>query len=141
MTKQLSIGLAAFVAFAASGAPAHAQAKDQVLEIFGNDRCPANTICVRHSEGDRYRIPQNLRDGALPAADQPWASRASAASRAGASTGIGSCSPVGPGGSTGCTQQMLREARQERRQRANAAAASQTPDYAAQSQVTSQNPQ
>ena len=31
--------------------------------------------------------------------------------------GINSCSPVGTGGWTGCTQQLLRQAREERRAR------------------------
>jgi hypothetical protein len=111
----------------AFAAPAHAQAKDQTLIIYGNDRCPANTICVRRSEGERYRIPRDLRDGTLDAANQPWAARASSVSRAGAATGIGSCSNVGPGGSTGCTQQMLKQAREERRQKAAEKAASSEP--------------
>lgn len=125
----------------AGAGPALAQSKDQVLVIYGSDRCPANTICVKAPESDRYRIPKNLRDGSLPAGDQTWASRASSTSRAGAASGIGSCSPVGAGGATGCTQQMLRQAREERRAARAASEASSTPNYAAQSQVTSENPQ
>ena len=33
--------------------------------------------------------------------------------------GVNSCTPVGAGGWTGCYQQMLRQAREERRARAN----------------------
>lgn len=113
--------LAGMVAF---GAPAQAQQNDRKLVIYGNDRCPANTICVRAKEEDRYRIPKALRDGPLAPKDQPWGQRASSVSRAGSvvGDGTGSCSSTGSGGWTGCLNRDLKQARDERRE-ANAAAA------------------
>ena len=101
-------------------APALAQrnTNEQVLIIFGSDPCPRDTICVRRSEGERYRIPQELRRVEPSAQSQSWAQRARSLEYAGAS-GTNSCTPSGAGGWTGCYQQMLRQAREERRARAN----------------------
>ena len=98
-------------------APAAAQdaAGDKVnmVIIYGNDECPASNddvinVCARKSEGERYRIPDNLR-----ASDDPdntaWAKRAESFEMVGAS-GAFSCSPTGAGGFTGCTQEMIKAA-------------------------------
>jgi hypothetical protein len=102
--------------------PAAVQAQrnsnEQVLVIFGNDTCPRDTICVRRSESERYRIPQELRRIEPSAQSASWASRVRSVEYAGAS-GTDSCTPVGAGGFTGCTQRMLRQAREERRARQN----------------------
>src|SRR3546814_20911063 len=47
--------------------------------------------------------------------EKSWSGQASAASDAG-NAGIGSCSPVGAGGATGCNRQMMRTAKQQRKQ-------------------------
>lgn len=101
-------------------APALAQrnTNEQVLVVFGEDACPRDTICVRRSEGERYRIPQELRRVEPSGQSTSWAARARSMEYAGAS-GTNSCSPSGAGGWTGCYQQMLRAAREERRARAN----------------------
>lgn len=101
-------------------APALAQrnSNEQVLVVFGNDPCPRDTICVRRSEGERYRIPQELRRVEPSGQSNSWAARARNMEYAGAS-GTNSCTPVGAGGWTGCYQQMLRAAREERRARNN----------------------
>jgi hypothetical protein len=101
-------------------APAEAQrnSNEQVLVVFGNDPCPRDTICVRRSEGERYRIPQELRRIEPSPNSQSWAARARSMEYVGAS-GVNSCTPSGAGGWTGCYQQMLRQAREERRARAN----------------------
>lgn len=105
---------AGFAAFAPQPAPA--QATERVLTIFGDDECPRDTICVRAPENERYRIPKELReDGVIPPENQSWASRVESMEYVGRS-GTMSCSPSGPGGWTGCYAQMLREAREERRQ-------------------------
>lgn len=98
-------------------APAAAQdaAGDKVnmVIIYGNDECPASSddvinVCARKAEGERYRIPDNLR-----ASDDPdntaWAKRAESFEMVGAS-GAFSCSPTGAGGFTGCTQEMIKAA-------------------------------
>jgi hypothetical protein len=122
MSKTVKLALAALAA-AAPGviptAPAVAQrnTNEQVLVVFGNDPCPRDTICVRRSETERYRIPQELRRIEPSAQSQSWAQRARSMEYVGAS-GTNSCTPSGAGGWTGCYQQMLRQAREERRARA-----------------------
>lgn len=123
MSKKSVLALAA-AALAAPllvpSAPALAQrnTNEQVLIIFGNDACPRDTICVRRSEGERYRIPQELRRVEPSPQSQSWAQRARSMEYVGAS-GPMSCTPSGAAGWTGCYQQMLRQAREERRARAN----------------------
>jgi hypothetical protein len=122
MSKKLTVALTA-VALAAPlavpTAPATAQrnTNEQVLIVFGNDPCPRDTICVRRSETERYRIPQELRRIEPSPQSQSWAQRARSMEYVGAS-GTNSCTPSGAGGWTGCYQQMLRQAREERRARA-----------------------
>lgn len=103
--------------------PAFAQtANDRVLTIFGNDVCPKDTICVRGSEADRYRIPKQFRNtGPIAPANQAWGARAQSTIDAGAKTGTGSCTTVGGGGWTGCYQQQMNAARAERKADAEAA--------------------
>lgn len=117
----LALAVAAMIApLGLSSGPAIAQrnTNEQVLIVFGNDSCPRDTICVRRSEGDRYRIPEELRTVEPSAQSQSWSARARSMEYVGAS-GTNSCTPSGAGGWTGCYQQMLRQAREERRARAN----------------------
>jgi hypothetical protein len=91
------------------------------LIVYGEDPCPASSdaeiiVCARKPEGDRYRIPENLRDDPNAAINQSWANRAIEMQYVGRS-GIGSCSPVGPGGVIGCYNEMVRQARAERASR------------------------
>ena len=91
---------------------------NQVL-VYGDDPCPASTdevinVCARLPEQERYRIPPNLRSDPNDPAGQAWAGRATELSYVGAS-GIGSCSPTGPGGAAGCFNQIVQQARAERR--------------------------
>ncbi len=106
---------------AALPAPALAQSSDQVSEIivYGNDPCPRSTddaivVCARKPETERYRIPERLRQGGSLQSRQSWAARARSFETVGA-TGTNSCSPVGPGGFTGCLSQLTKQAFQERR--------------------------
>ena len=112
------LGLAAPLLAPTAPALAQRNTNEQVLVVFGEDPCPRDTICVRRSEGERYRIPQELRRVEPSAQSTSWAARARSMEYAGAS-GTNSCSPVGAGGWTGCYQQMLRAAREERRARQN----------------------
>jgi hypothetical protein len=117
--------LAAATAFAAL--PAEAQNRnsrnDRISRVivYGSDPCPRGAdgevvICGRRPNGERFRIPQQLRDDA--AADDPenvsWAARSQSLEYAGR-TGVQSCSTVGPGGQTGCLAELIRAARSERR--------------------------
>jgi hypothetical protein len=91
------------------------------LIVYGTDPCPPGSdaeiiVCARKPESDRYRIPENLRDDPNAPANQSWANRAIELSYVGRS-GIGSCSTAGPGGMTGCFNQLVNQARAERAQR------------------------
>ena len=112
--------------------PVAAQALDKVLVIYGKDRCPTNAageeivVCARRPEGERYRIPKELRQSTeIAPGNQSWAARQQSTTNAGARTGTGSCSAVGAGGWTGCWAEQMRAARAERK--ANAAAQSTAP--------------
>ena len=115
-----------FLAFGALliSAPALAQdpaAEEEVrvnqLIVYGDDPCPPSTeeeiiVCARLPDEDRYRIPSDLRGDSDPA-NRSWTSRAIELSYVGRS-GIGSCSPAGPGGMIGCHNQLVQQARAER---------------------------
>ncbi|HEY0027033.1 MAG TPA: hypothetical protein VGC35_04115 [Allosphingosinicella sp.] len=126
--------LAAAIAFAALSAPAFAQpqaedaadaaaavvadAKVNQLIVYGNDPCPESTdeqinVCARLDDKERFRIPTNLRDNPNDPVNQAWGARAVELQYVGRS-GIGSCSPTGPGGASGCYNDLVRRARAER---------------------------
>ncbi len=103
-----------FVALALVAAPVSAQddAGDKVnmVIVYGDDACPESTdgeitVCARKSEGERFRIPQNLRTSDSPE-NQAWAQRVERLETVG-KFGTLSCSPTGAGGVLGCTQQMI----------------------------------
>ena len=111
-------------AMAVLPAPAAAQSDNAVSEIivFGNDPCPRSTddqvvVCARKPEAERYRIPEKLRPSGSRQQKEAWANRARALETVG-STGTNTCSPVGPGGFTGCLTKVIREARTQQRQQA-----------------------
>jgi len=126
MTR-LTIALAATAVVAADfamfPAPAVAQ-QNSVAEIivYGTDPCPRSTddqvvVCARRPESERYRIPEKLRPGGTRQQTDSWANKAKVIETVGA-TGINSCSPVGPGGYTGCLTRVIKEAREQRKQSA-----------------------
>lgn len=118
----LSGGAALLAGAAAFPIPAFAQAGSSVSEVivYGNDPCPRSTedqvvVCARKPEGERYRIPEKLRPSGTPQQKEAWANHATEIMTVG-DTGINSCSPVGPGGFTGCLTKVIKEARTQRRQ-------------------------
>ena len=125
MTR-ITITLAA-AALAAGGfavLPAPAAAQNAVAEIivYGSDPCPRSTddqvvVCARRPESERYRLPQRYRPSGTRQQTEAWANKAKVLETVG-DTGINSCSPVGPGGHTGCLVQVIRQAREQRRQQA-----------------------
>ena len=112
MLGAAAIGLAGL---ALPAAPALAQqARVNEIIVYGTDPCPRSTddeivVCARKPESERYRIPENLRQGGSLQSRQAWAARAKQFETVGR-TGINSCSPVGPGGWTGCTEQLINQA-------------------------------
>lgn len=123
MMKKFLLSAAALSGAGLMAVPAQAQdqAGDRVnqLVIYGDDPCPQSSeneivVCARKDEGERYRIPETLRGGELgDAKNQAWSERVRAYEYVGKS-GTSSCSPVGAGGFTGCTQQLLRQAYAEK---------------------------
>jgi hypothetical protein len=110
--------------FAAPIAPAMAQQRGSIAEIivYGNDPCPRSTddqvvVCARRPEAERYRIPKKYRDSGDRQQRESWANKAQALETVGA-TGINSCSAVGPAGYTGCLTQIIKEAREGRKEQA-----------------------
>ena len=126
-----AFGMVATALPAALAAQTADPAKDRIRRIivYGTDPCPPSTgdevvVCARRPETERYRIPQNLREAPDSPESESWAERAEALETVG-QTGIESCSPVGPGGATGCLQQLIDRARTE--QRSNAQTQSKVP--------------
>ena len=115
----------AALALSPLAAPATAQTvNDKKLVIFGNDRCPSGTICVRAPESERYRIPKTIRDN-TPSTTQNSQRSLAASTAAVSASGIGSCSSTGPGGYIGCWKQDMQAARAEKQ--ADREAAPQAP--------------
>lgn len=113
-------------AIALGAAPASAQTADdgemRIAEIivYGDDPCPRSTdsevvVCARKPESERYRIPERYRESGTLQERQSWAARARSFEYVGR-TGIQSCSAVGPGGHTGCLQNMIDRAKADYRQ-------------------------
>lgn len=88
------------------------------LIVYGNDPCPQSTneaeitVCARKEESERYRIPETLRGIDSPRNDA-WNNKVLAYETVG-KQGTLSCSPVGPGGSTGCLGQLIQKAYAEK---------------------------
>ena len=128
MSKFTTLMSAASVCMAAGvtalAAPANAQAAPNVAEIivYGSDPCPRSTddqvvVCARRPEAERYRLPPKLRPSGTRQETESWANKSRVLETVGA-TGINSCSPVGPGGFTGCELQVINEWRHQRRETA-----------------------
>lgn len=92
---------------------------NQVI-VYGEDSCEPSSsgeivVCRRMPEEDRYRVPKIFRGGdPLDPRNQAWLNRVTAMERVGR-FGTDSCSPVGLGGFTGCTQQLVAGAKAERK--------------------------
>ena len=102
------------VAAAAAAVPtaALAQAGQTTITIYGNDPCPRENICIRAPESQRYRLPQSQNPQGTRQQRQSWAKKSKQIMTVG-NTGAGTCSPVGPGGYTGCMVQEINQARQD----------------------------
>jgi hypothetical protein len=117
------LSLAAAILATAAGlftVPALAQGdgeKVNMVIVYGDDECPASsgdeiTVCARKDEAERYRIPEPLRGLDAPQ-NEAWNNKVLAYETVG-QQGTLSCSPVGGGGITGCTQQLIDKAYAER---------------------------
>ena len=110
----------AAIGLGATSAAAQDEAGDRVntVIIYGDDECPPSTngeivVCARMDEGERYRIPEALRQSGDPA-NESWANKVKSYEAVG-DFGPMSCSPVGLGGELGCTAQFIEAAYEEKR--------------------------
>lgn len=77
-------------------------ARPPTMTVYGNEACPAGYICVTRPAGDKYRVPEELRDEERNKPEQQsWASRQQIFAGAGAQ-GAGSCTSSGSGSEMGC---------------------------------------
>lgn len=117
-------GLGTILAFASATAAAQTSDDGEVriaeIIVYGDDPCPRSTeddivVCARKPESERYRIPERYRESGPRQTRESWAARARSFEYVGR-TGTMSCSAVGPGGHTGCLQNMIDRAKAEARQ-------------------------
>jgi len=123
MTKLSRLALfIPFAALAAVPAAAQDQAGDRVNMViaYSEDECPEQTaeneivVCQIVVEADRYRIPSNLRTSDSP--ENITLGQRFEKVRYIGEFGAFSCDPAGAGGFTGCTQQFIEAAFDEREQ-------------------------
>jgi hypothetical protein len=97
---------------AESGKP---PARIRNVQLTANEKCPeavGDEVVVCSTIVEPYRIPKVLRNPPKKdAASQSWVNRASTMDDVGRRAGglPDTCSPVGSGGQTGCTAQMLQQ--------------------------------
>jgi hypothetical protein len=97
------------------------------LVTFGDDECPEAigdeiVVCAPAPEGDRYRIPRDLREDEPEAVSggASWTSAVETLDEYARANLPNSCSVNGSNGFTGCTQKMLQQWFAERRGRSDA---------------------
>ncbi len=113
-----SFGAGSISAQAESGTPPQSETN---LIVYGDDPCPRAedpdeiVVCARQPEDERYRIPSRLRSLPDHLTATSWASRVATLEEAARPMRPNSCSVVGTGGQTGCTEAMIRQWFAERR--------------------------
>jgi hypothetical protein len=115
----LPILLAGLAAIAAPAAAEPAERSSTVI-VYGDDRCPESTndevvVCARRPEGERYRIPKELREKQRLPGGIAWGSQVSQLEQETRFTRPNGCSAVGSFGATGCFAQAIRQWAAERR--------------------------
>lgn len=116
--RQTLLAASGVVAAAVASAPVMAQDADtavNIVYITENEQCPASTedvITVCGILEEQYRIPKALRQTTGPG-NESWADRVREFQTVG-EFGINSCSPTGAGGFTGCTQELIAKAYEDR---------------------------
>lgn len=115
MLRSVTLALPALALGFAAPLAAQDSAGDKVrmVILYGDDAAPKADpdeiiVVARMPEKERFRIPSNLRESDNPA-NTAWINRVERLEFVGAS-GTLSCSATGVGGSTGCTQEMIRNA-------------------------------
>ena len=124
------LGAGAIGLSAVSASPAAAQARDRVIIIYGNDKCPASqgqeiVVCKRAPETERFRIPKDLRDSEPEpqAAGGNIGALSAVNTTGGTGVQVQSCNAVGAGVNAGCFSNQLDawKAQQKAQKKAEAA--------------------
>ena len=97
--------------------------RTRVMTTYGDERCPQSTdpdeivVCAHEPESERFRVPKRFRDERPADApmSQAWGARVESMDQITRFTRPNSCSTVGTGGMTGCTNIMLQQWFAERR--------------------------
>jgi hypothetical protein len=94
---------------------------DQIKREVTRQECRESTasdkevvVCSRRRERQKYRLPGSGEQVPLEH-QRPNSVRERARWIEGGESGTNSCGPVGPGGWTGCQQQRVRKARQQKK--------------------------
>jgi len=120
LTATMMTGLGS--AFAGPTAASAQAIPAPTMVIYGKQKCPTDAdgneivVCVRRAPGDQFRIPKELRELKVTPENESWAAKALADDHATGVNGIGSCSTVGPGGSSGCLVQAGRQYKREKQE-------------------------
>jgi hypothetical protein len=106
--------------FAAAPSTAPAQVRDRIIDVYGTEACPESNgqeivVCRRHAEGDRFRIPQDLRESTSRPQALGGTAVAAMNSTGGTGTQVQSCNAIGAGVNAGCLKGQIDAARAERR--------------------------
>lgn len=121
LTTVIAASAAIATGFVALPAPAAAQSSGRLeVTVYGNDPCPRSTesqivVCNRAPESQRYRLPPSQNPQGTRQQRQSWAKKSQQLMTVG-NTGTMQCSPVGPGGYTGCLTQEINQAKQDARE-------------------------
>lgn len=122
----LTVAAPAFAQSEIKGAPAAdgSRPRERFVTVFGTDACPKSTndeiiVCSRRPDEERYRIPANVRSATSTRPGNSGKGRQAllGSGAGGVGGGVGSCSPIGPGGGTGCNQAMQDKYREEKNPR------------------------
>lgn len=116
----LALGALSGQAVAAQADPPQ---RTRVMTTYGDERCPQSTdpdeivVCAHEPETERFRVPKRFRDERPADApmSQAWGARVESMDQITRFTRPNSCSAVGAGGQTGCTNLMLQQWFAERR--------------------------
>lgn len=120
MRRLLRTGLAsASLAGAIVPVAAPAQVADQVVTVYGDERCPSSNgqdivVCRRLPATEKFRIPRDLRES--EAAPQALGGTAVSAMRTTGGTGtqVQSCNAIGAGVNAGCVKAYADQWRAEK---------------------------
>lgn len=122
----LAIAVPALAQKPAAAPAADPPRKIRSVMLAAGDKCPPpsspDEVVVCGNLEDQYRIPKELRnEGPIAPPNQSWAAKQSVNDEVGREAGglPNTCSPVGTGGQTGCTQIMLNRARDDARRGAD----------------------